>query len=79
MRDAHLYDIKVPMLFLSGTRDTFAERPLLEKVVNGIGNHATLIWTEGGDHSLKVGRKGANTLEAAVEEIQEWVREQTHT
>jgi uncharacterized protein len=79
MRDAHLYDIKVPMLFLSGTRDTFAERPLLEKVVNRIGNHATLIWTEGGDHSLKVGRKGANTLEAAVGEIQEWVREQTHT
>lgn len=75
MRDAHLYDIKVPMLFLSGTRDTFAERPLLEKVVNRLGDRATLIWTEGGDHSLKVGRKGGNSLEAAVEEIEKWVRE----
>jgi predicted alpha/beta-hydrolase family hydrolase len=74
MRDAHLYDIKLPMLFLSGTRDTFAERPLLEKVVSRIGDRAMLIWTEGGDHSLKVGRKGANTLEAAADAIGEWVR-----
>ena len=73
MRDAHLYDIKLPMLFLSGTRDTFAERPLLEKVVNRIGDRARLIWTEGGDHSLKVGRKGANTLEAAADAIGAWV------
>jgi len=74
MRDAHLYDIKLPMLFLSGTRDTFAQRPLLEKVVNRLGERATLIWTEGGDHSLKVGRKGANTLQAAAEETAKWVR-----
>jgi predicted alpha/beta-hydrolase family hydrolase len=75
MRDAHLYDIQVPMLFLSGTRDTFAERPLLEKVVARLGDRATLIWTERGDHSLKVGRSGTGTLEAAADEIQRWVRE----
>jgi predicted alpha/beta-hydrolase family hydrolase len=73
MRDAHLYDTKLPMLFLSGTRDTFAERPLLEKVVSRLGDRATLIWTEGGDHSLKVGRKGANTLETAADTIVNWV------
>ena len=67
MRDAHLYDIDLPMLFLSGTRDTFAERPLLEKVVERLGNRATLVWTEGGDHSLKVRRSGAMTLEAAAD------------
>jgi predicted alpha/beta-hydrolase family hydrolase len=72
MRDAHLYDIKLPMLFLSGTRDTFAERPLLEKVASRLGDRATLIWTEGGDHSLKAGRKGANTLETAADAIVEW-------
>jgi len=74
MRDAHLYDINLPMLFLSGTRDPFAQRPLLEKVVNRLGDRATLVWTEGGDHSLKVGRKGANTLETATDEIEKWVR-----
>jgi len=74
MRDAHLYDINAPMLFLSGTRDTFAQGPLLEKVVNRLGDRATLVWTEGGDHSLKVGKKGVATLEAAVDAIKEWIR-----
>jgi predicted alpha/beta-hydrolase family hydrolase len=72
MRDEHLYQIGLPMLFLSGTKDTFAEQPLLEKVVDRIGKHATLVWTERGDHSLKVGKSGTTTLEAAADEIQKW-------
>jgi hypothetical protein len=75
LRDAHLYDLDVPMLFLSGTKDPFADRPLLEKVVRRLGDRATLVWTEGGDHSLKVRRSGTNTLEAAANEIQDWVGE----
>lgn len=72
LRDEHLYEIGLPMLFLSGTKDTFAERPLLEKVVDRIGKQATLVWTERGDHSLKVGKSGTTTLEAAADEIQKW-------
>src|SRR5438067_9819250 len=53
LRDQHLYELRLPMLFISGTKDTFAERPLLEEVVRKIGNNATLVWIEGGDHSLK--------------------------
>ena len=75
MRDAHLYSIPLPMLFLSGTRDTFAERPLLETVVHRLGGQATLVWTEGGDHSLKVGKSGTAPLEAAASRIQEWCQE----
>jgi predicted alpha/beta-hydrolase family hydrolase len=70
LRDEHLYALKLPMLFLSGTKDTFAERSLLEKVVGKIGDNATLIWTEGGDHSLKRGR--LDTLTPAVEAIVGW-------
>src|SRR5262249_35463615 len=44
MRDAHLYGMPKPMLFVSGTRDTFAERHLLETVVKRIGERATLVW-----------------------------------
>jgi predicted alpha/beta-hydrolase family hydrolase len=73
LRDEHLYEIKKPMLFLSGTRDTFAERPLLEKVVEKIGDYATLVWTEKGDHSLKVGKTGTAPLEAAADEIRKWL------
>src|SRR5471032_932839 len=35
-RAAHLSDIKVPMLFLQGTRDKLAELRLLEPVVKGL-------------------------------------------
>jgi predicted alpha/beta-hydrolase family hydrolase len=75
LRDAHLYEIELPMLFLSGTRDTLAERHLLEKVVQRLGPRATLVWTEGGDHSLKVGRSGTAPLEAAADAIREWLKQ----
>ncbi|MCX6500629.1 MAG: dienelactone hydrolase family protein [Arthrobacter sp.] len=58
LRDEHLYGLTAPMLFLQGTRDTFATRGLLESVVARIGPAATLEWCEGGDHSFAVaGRK----------------------
>lgn len=72
LRDSHLYEIDLPMLFLSGTRDGLAERSLLEKVVDRLGRRATLVWTEGGDHSLKVGKSGNTTLETAADAIQRW-------
>jgi len=75
LRDAHLYGIELPMLFLSGTKDTLAERGLLEKVVARIGSRATLVWTERGDHSLKVGKSGTATLETAADEIGKWAAE----
>jgi predicted alpha/beta-hydrolase family hydrolase len=74
MRDEHLYALKVPMLFISGTKDTFAERGLLERVVNKIGKHATLVWSEGGDHSLKRGKNDKESLVTAVETIDRWAR-----
>ena len=54
LRDEHLYGLTVPMLFLQGTRDTFATRGLLESVVARIGPAATLQWRQGGDHSFAV-------------------------
>lgn len=56
LRDEHLYGLKVPMLFLQGTRDPFAQPDLLEPVVQGIGDNASLRWFEEGDHSFKVPR-----------------------
>lgn len=58
LRDEHLYGLTLPMLFLQGSRDTFATRELLEGVVSRIGPSAVLQWIEGGDHSFAVaGRK----------------------
>jgi predicted alpha/beta-hydrolase family hydrolase len=73
LRDAHLYSLKMPMLFISGTKDTFAGRNLLEKVVAKIGSNASLVWVEGGDHSFKRGRKDADSLQLAAQTIEDWV------
>ena len=53
LRDSHLYTIKKPMLFVSGTRDSFARKDLLEQVVAKIGPNVQLNWIENGDHSFK--------------------------
>ena len=75
LRDAHLYELPRPMLFISGARDTFAERPLLEKVVKKIGGRAKLVWIEGGGHSLKTSKTDRQSLSTAVDAIDSWVRE----
>jgi hypothetical protein len=52
LRDGHLYKITRPMLFVSGTRDAFATRELLEKVLSRLGSKAQVHWIEAGDHSF---------------------------
>ena len=52
-RAAHLCDIKVPMLFVSGDRDTLAEKPLLEEVTGRLAS-TSLHWLETADHSFKI-------------------------
>ena len=52
LRDAHLYGLDLPMLFVQGSRDTFALPGELEPVVERIGANASLLRIEGGDHSF---------------------------
>jgi predicted alpha/beta-hydrolase family hydrolase len=73
LRDSHLYELTIPMLFISGTKDTFARKELLEKVVTKIGSNATLSWVQGGDHSLKRTRNDLDSLKTAVETIEDWL------
>ena len=73
LRDAHLYEVPRPMLFISGTKDTFAERSLLENVVRKIGERATLVWIEGGDHSLKTSKTDKQSLQTAADAIEWWL------
>jgi predicted alpha/beta-hydrolase family hydrolase len=57
LRDEHLYGLATPMLFLQGSRDTFATPEILTDVVSRIGPHAVLQWVDGGDHSFAVAGK----------------------
>ena len=50
----HLERIRVPMLFLQGTRDPFANPDLLKQVLARLGDRAVLEPVEGGDHSFRI-------------------------
>lgn len=63
LRDEHLYPLQVPMLFLEGTRDPFANRDIMTRVVSELNRESELVWFEGGDHSFKVARSGRTVSE----------------
>ena len=54
LRDTHLPEIKAPMLFVQGSRDTFGTPEELRVVFKKHHLSPTLHVVEGGDHSLKV-------------------------
>jgi uncharacterized protein len=67
-RAKHLADIRVPMLFMQGTRDNLAELSLLEPVVKSLGPAASLHRVEAADHSFHVpARSGRNDREVMRE------------
>jgi uncharacterized protein len=74
-RATHLVDVKIPMLFLQGTRDALAELNLLKPVVKGLGSRATLHLAEGADHSFHVLKSsGRNDREVLAEILDAFVR-----
>ena len=76
-RAKHLADVKIPMLFLQGTRDALAELSLLEPVVKGLGRKTTLHLAEGADHSFHVlkssGRNDREVLAEILDAFTAWV------
>jgi predicted alpha/beta-hydrolase family hydrolase len=53
LRVEHLHDVKVRMLFVQGTKDSFATPSLLTQTVESLQT-ATHVPIEGGEHSLRV-------------------------
>ena len=76
-RAEHLSDIKIPMLFLQGTRDNLAEPMLLEPVVKGLGSLASLHVVQEADHSFHVparsGRNDAEVMNEVLDALSAWV------
>jgi predicted alpha/beta-hydrolase family hydrolase len=69
-RAAHLKEVKVPMLFLQGTRDALAQWDLIESVCSSLPK-ATLLKIEGADHSFKAGK--TNTTEILSKDTNHWI------
>jgi len=79
-RAEHLFEVEVPMLFLQGTRDEFADLALLEPVVEKLGSRATLQTFQDANHSFHVparsGRKDAQVRAQMLDVVVEWMGEQ---
>jgi len=75
-RAEHLAQVRIPMLFLQGDRDEFADLKLLRPMVKQLGELATLHLVEGGDHSFHVlkrsGRTDAEVMDEIADAIVEW-------
>jgi len=75
-RAKHLADVKVPMLFLQGTRDTLADLTMLKPMVAGLGKRATLSLFDEADHSFHVpartGRKDPEVRREMLDAFAAW-------
>lgn len=76
-RGAHLFEVRVPMLFLQGTRDELAKLELLEPLVARLGDRARLQLFEEADHSFHVparsGRKDAEVRAEVLDVMAVWM------
>jgi hypothetical protein len=76
-RAAHLEQIRIPMLFIQGTRDELAELELLTPLVARLAAHATLHLLADADHSFHVparmGRKDADVRGEALDVMSQWL------
>ena len=70
-RAEHLKDVKVPMLFLQGTRDELATLELIEQVTSSLKN-ATLIKMEGADHAFKAGKQ--DLIAVLAKHAKDWMK-----
>jgi uncharacterized protein len=70
-RGAHLSQVKIPMLFLQGTRDALAELALIEPLAERLGERTTLTLLEGADHSFHVPARSGRTDEQVRGEMAE--------
>lgn len=76
-RAAHLADVKLPMLFLQGTRDALADLDLITQTTASLGKNATLHIVEGADHAFHVlvrsGRTDAQVREELLDTMAAWM------
>lgn len=77
IRDAHLYELTTPMLFVEGTRDPFCPLDTLEQVRGRLTAPTEVAVIDGGDHSFKVrkssGRSTPEALEEVIDAVAAWV------
>jgi predicted alpha/beta-hydrolase family hydrolase len=81
-RAEHLRQVKIPMLFLQGTRDELAKLDLLQPVIKQLGARATLKLLQEADHSFHVpartGRKDPEVRAEMLDALAAWIEQVVH-
>lgn len=72
-RAEHLKNVKVPMLFLQGTRDELATFDLIKEVCASL-KLATLVEIEGANHAFKAGK--TDVMSILTKESSKWIDKQ---
>jgi len=76
-RAKHLPDVQIPMLFLQGSRDDFADLQLLQPLCERLGTRATLKLFQDADHSFHVpartGRKDSDVRVELLAALTGWI------
>lgn len=76
-RAAHLADVRVPMLFVQGTRDALADHALMTKLMKTLGRRGTLLTIAEADHSFHVPRRTGTTDDqvrgAFLDDVVRWI------
>jgi hypothetical protein len=76
-RARHLFEVKIPMLFLQGSRDDFAVLSLLEPLVERLGSRVQIKLFADADHSFHVPKRSgsdAEVLAALLDALAGWMR-----
>lgn len=77
LRDGHLYEITLPMLFFAGTRDPLRDAEKLQSVLTRLNAPWSLETIEGGDHSFhvpkKAGRRDEEIFSGIVKRTADWL------
>jgi len=77
IRDAHLYQVEMPMLFFAGTRDSLCDLTKLQTVLKKLSAPWKLEIIEGGDHSFhipkSVGITESDIYDRIVKTAGQWI------
>jgi hypothetical protein len=68
-RAEHLLNVRIPMLFLQGTRDALADLTLLKPICKKLGKQATLSIIDGADHSFHVPKSSGRTDDDVLNDL----------
>jgi predicted alpha/beta-hydrolase family hydrolase len=77
LRDAHLQNIRVPVICFNGTRDPLCTPALMERALETVNTPWDMQWMDGADHSFHVlkssGRTDAQVMDEIGRRSGEWV------